>query len=291
MSIVDTRLDQVFFFALPIEARPLEARLERNPSVGPDESGPDKSEPDESEPEGAAESLSTDRILNVLKTRFSNRKIQWGLLNGKTTAIVRTGAGKENARKAARAFLRQTIPSIVWSVGFAGALDETIKKQQILTDLIPLLRPQSSLVDILPEKVLIYEPDPNGAPLRPTGTANGPAPRFIITTDRIIARSEEKAELFRTTGAAVVDMETDAIAQVCEEFGVPLKCVRIISDAASDELPPDLERLMEQKSFMGQMGAAIGSLWKKPGRIVDLFALKANALESAEKLAAYLAEQ
>lgn len=283
MSIVETTLDQVFFFALAIESRPLEARLGLESA---------KTALDDRAP------LSVSRILDSLQRRFQSQKVKWGILNGKTTAIVRTGSGRKNADETARQFLSCTAPSVAWSVGFAGALDPSLTKNQILADLVPVNRPKSCLIDVCTidsekNETTAGTSNESDCPGRSDDSSAAGSGRdlYVYSADRIVAQASEKARLFQKTGAVVVDMETEAIAQACEEFGVPLKCVRIVSDDALENLPPDLERLMEQKSLMGQMGAALGSIWKKPRRIVDLLALKANALESAEILANYLEKQ
>src|SRR4051812_38922885 len=51
---------------------------------------------------------------------------------------------------------------------------------------------------------------------------------------RIIGAPQQKAELFRTTGAAAVDMERDAVRNLAVELGVPLIILRAISDTADE---------------------------------------------------------
>jgi adenosylhomocysteine nucleosidase len=59
----------------------------------------------------------------------------------------------------------------------------------------------------------------------------------LVTTTRPIASVAEKARLFRETGAAAVDMESLAVAEVASEYGMPFIAVRVIVDTATDALP------------------------------------------------------
>jgi adenosylhomocysteine nucleosidase len=66
--------------------------------------------------------------------------------------------------------------------------------------------------------------------------------------------------------------------------------VRIIHDPADQTLPPDIEKLLNQKTETARLGAAIGTLWKRPSSIKDLWALKENSLVASQKLADFIAK-
>ena len=85
-------------------------------------------------------------------------------------------------------------------------------------------------------------------------------------------------------------METFAVAEVCRRRNVPFFAVRIIHDPADETLPPDIEKLLNQKTEAARLGAAIGALWKRPSSIKDMWALKENSLVAAKKLAEFIAE-
>lgn len=65
---------------------------------------------------------------------------------------------------------------------------------------------------------------------------------LLVSVDRILRTPEEKARLAAATRADAVDMESAAILEQAESFGVPAIVVRAASDAADDDLP-DLEGL------------------------------------------------
>ena len=65
----------------------------------------------------------------------------------------------------------------------------------------------------------------------------------IVGGDRPILSSTEKRRLHQRSGAAAVDMESHAVAQIAAELGIPFLAVRAISDPVDRDIPawvPDL---------------------------------------------------
>jgi hypothetical protein len=65
--------------------------------------------------------------------------------------------------------------------------------------------------------------------------------------------------------------------------------VRIISDAVDDELPPEIERLVQSKTLARQLGAATGAIFKRPSAVKDLWQLREDAIRLSDRLARFLA--
>jgi adenosylhomocysteine nucleosidase len=59
----------------------------------------------------------------------------------------------------------------------------------------------------------------------------------LVSSPRAVSSLQEKAALFRATGAVAVDMESWAIAQIAVEHSLPFIAVRVIVDGAQDALP------------------------------------------------------
>ena len=110
----------------------------------------------------------------------------------------------------------------------------------------------------------------------------------LLTVDRVVRLREEKQQLGRQHDALAVDMESFAVAEVCRQRAVDFLAVRSISDAVDEELPPDIGKLLAQKSFAGQLGVAMGSIFRRPAAVKDLFNLHQNALASSSRLARFL---
>ena len=64
--------------------------------------------------------------------------------------------------------------------------------------------------------------------------------------------------------------------------------VRVISDAAQDELPRDVERLIERPTMAGKLGAAAGAIVRRPNSVKDFWNLKEQALVATDRLATFL---
>ena len=111
----------------------------------------------------------------------------------------------------------------------------------------------------------------------------------VLTVDRIVRLPEEKRSLGEKHQALAVDMESYAVAEVCRSHRVRFLAVRIISDAVDEELAPEVQRLVTQKTRTAKLGAAIGAIWKRPASVKDMWKLREDALVASDRLAKFLA--
>ena len=190
--------------------------------------------------------------------------------------VVRTGVGAENARRAAAAVLQAHRPDYAISAGFAGALIPDFKKSdlffpsEVCDEVCRLIT-----LDLFPEAVLKTRAAQKNAVLGGR----------LLTFPGVVQNAQEKEHCAREFGAKAVDMETYALAEICQERGVPLYCVRAISDSLSQEIPKDIQKLMNQKTFMAQLGAAVRTAIKRPGSVLEMAKLREDALAAAMRLA------
>jgi len=93
----------------------------------------------------------------------------------------------------------------------------------------------------------------------------------LLTSPRAIDTPAEKAAALRGTGAAAVDMESAAVAEVAAKHNLPFIAVRVIVDTAADFLP----RAVVEASRAGRVhvGRLIGGLILKPQEIAALLRL------------------
>ena len=202
--------------------------------------------------------------------------VRFGMLHEKKVAVVLTGAGRAAAEKATGAVLDAHEPGWVISAGFAGGLQEGVR----LNDLV------------LADAVL----DTEGTKLRldlrvdrdALAASEGVHAGAILTVDRIVHDPAEKRALGEKTGALAVDMETIAVAETCRRREVAFSAVRVVSDTVEDELPPELQKLLEQQSTTRRLGAAVGAVFRKPSRVKDLWNLRERAIIASDKLGRYL---
>jgi adenosylhomocysteine nucleosidase len=69
----------------------------------------------------------------------------------------------------------------------------------------------------------------------------------IVTGDRFVATAAESDALRAALPEAMaVDMESAAVAQVCQDYGVPFAAVRTVSDRADDDAHVDFQHFLQQ---------------------------------------------
>jgi adenosylhomocysteine nucleosidase len=227
-----------------------------------------------------------DMLSQVRVTRGDGFLARNGRFGNRQIALVESGPGVDRAAKAAHALIDAYRPRLVVSAGFAGGLDPRARRQDLVvaTSLIRLPSPSERGAGGEGGEIAL---DP--AALAPwlDEVPNLHRGR-LLTFDRVIRLREEKQRLGRLHEALAVDMETFAVAEVCRARAVDFLAVRAISDAVDDELPRDIGTLLAQKSFAGQLGAAVGSIFRRPAAVKDLFNLHQSALESSSRLAGFL---
>ena len=83
---------------------------------------------------------------------------------------------------------------------------------------------------------------------------------------------EDKARVFAETGASVVDMESDAVARVAMEVGLPWVALRVVADPAGLALPALAARSIKPDGRVDLAGLLCG-LARRPGQIGGFLAL------------------
>jgi adenosylhomocysteine nucleosidase len=166
-------------------------------------------------------------------------------------------------------------PRWIISAGFGGALNPGLKRNQVvLAD------------EILDTDGLRLSIDVS-APTESTGKHAITTGR-LLTVDKIIRTAAEKAELRNEYHQAdMLDMETSAVASVCTERGVRFLGVRVISDEAGVDLPPEILSIMGPTGSF-RVGAAMGAIWRRPSSLKELLVLRDHANAAAEVLTAVL---
>jgi adenosylhomocysteine nucleosidase len=152
--------------------------------------------------------------LSLTETEIGGVAMHEGELDGRAVVATVTGMGTELATKGTTQLLDAVPVRWVLVVGITGALESET--------------PIGTLV--LPEIVVNSE---TGREFRPAPLADGTPAGRMWTTNGLTTKAKD-LEALRAQGVVSLDMETAAIAELCEARGIPWSVFRVISDRAND---------------------------------------------------------
>jgi adenosylhomocysteine nucleosidase len=176
-----------------------------------------------------------------------------------------TGMGRKNAAESIREAVAAVQPECVLTCGFAGGLNPALALGSVLFD------------------------EDFDAGVGATLTALGATSARFHCARRVAITRQEKRELWETTGADAVEMESSVIRTLCREWKIPSATVRVISDTASDDLPLDFNALMtsDDRIHYGKLALAVLS---SPRRIPQLMTFQRQTITAARALGRVLNE-
>jgi adenosylhomocysteine nucleosidase len=111
----------------------------------------------------------------------------------------------------------------------------------------------------------------------------------VHSADRVAVTKEEKRELRVLTGASAVDMEAATVERRAREWGVPFLCIRVVSDAASDDMPLDFNKFRDSEGRFSRPRIAAAALRQPFTSIPALLRLNRCCRYASEMLGAFLA--
>jgi adenosylhomocysteine nucleosidase len=217
-----------------------------------------------------------DRLAGTISIRGSKFAAKQGGLKGRGVVVVHSDVGRENAARAAETLIAGHKPEWIISAGLAGGLQPQVKRGDILM--------ADAILNETGQRLMI---DLNISPEQRAATP-GLHIGSLLTADEVVCKVDIKRELGQRHGALAVDMETWGVAEVCRREKQRFLSVRVISDAVDDELPTELERLVKKKGTARKIGAAAGSIVRRPSTVKDLWKFRGTAIQCAERLAKFL---
>jgi adenosylhomocysteine nucleosidase len=168
-------------------------------------------------------------------------------VGGRAVALAVTGDGERNARRGAEALVSTIALQRLIVVGIAGAASDD-------------LRPGTLVVadEVHEESGRAWRADP----LHVTEAVRaGARPARLVSARRIADTPAAKRGLAAGAGGAVaVDLESAANVAAAEGAGVPWTVLRVISDAADEELPSLLNRARDAGGAVRRGAVALGLL-------------------------------
>ena len=204
-------------------------------------------------------------ILVCFAVNTEARLFQTRAASNDNIQILLTGIGAENAASSVRSAIEEWKPKAVISSGFAGALNPDLAVGTVLFD----CEPETGFLSAL-------------------SLSEGQPAKFC-NVNRVLVSATEKLKLWKERNVDAVDMESYAICKVCREFHVPSGTVRVISDAADEDLPLDFNNLMTSDLRMNYLKLAL-SILKSPHTLPRLLRFRRALRQASENLAALLHE-
>jgi adenosylhomocysteine nucleosidase len=176
------------------------------------------------------------------------------------------GAGQDCARRAFAEAVRGGAPSMVLSIGWAGALSAEFEPGNVYR--------VSGVIDVR-----------TGERFECATTGAGEV--WLATAPRV-ADEAEKQRLRATYSAALVDMEAAAIARLARMRGIPFHSLKGVSDGYKDHLP-DFNRFIDKKGRF-QLARFVGYTLLRPASWPALIRMGENSKKAAQQLAEHVQE-
>jgi nucleoside phosphorylase len=154
------------------------------------------------------------RTLSLTETEVQGLPMHTGSVDGRPVVAIVTGMGTELASAGIRRLLDAVPVRWVLVVGITGALESET--------------PIGTLMN--PELVVNSE---TGKQFRPAPLVEGTPAGTMWTTNGLTTQARD-LEALRAQGVISLDMETAAIAELCDERDIPWSVFRTISDRAND---------------------------------------------------------
>ncbi len=205
------------------------------------------------------------RRLSLRKERVGKLDVHSGALGSRPVVAIVTGMGTKLATEGLERLLDATAVERVVVVGITGALENET--------------PIGTLV--LPEVVV---DSASGDEHRPAPLGGGTPAGRMWTTDTLTTDPGVLADL-RARGVVSLDMETAALAAVCESRGIPWSVFRAISDRASDGTIDEEVFHLSNQDGTPNPRAVVRYFLRHPGRIGAMARMAKGARLATEKAA------
>ncbi|MDH3257806.1 MAG: hypothetical protein OEM27_09320 [Nitrospinota bacterium] len=215
------------------------------------------------------------QIIDTLRWPTGNAFV--GEWQGVPIVLVRSGMGRDRARRALVEIAEKWELKEVISIGYAGALDPSLE----VGDLV-----------VADQVIEVDSSHPDGEIKRfsldkdifsTTAAVNG---RILLTVDRVAAMPQEKKALRDQYSAVAVDMETSALAREAQARNLSFISVRAITDTADQELI-DCSHLVAEDGDVSKLKAGWHVL-THPGDLKGMIELGQHAKIATANLTEFL---
>jgi len=189
-------------------------------------------------------------------------------LNGRESWLAANGAGAGRAAQVVDVARSAGKPGLICSMGYCGALEEEMKPGAIF------------VAD------RVAGGDRNYAAVRPECGR----PHYTGTLASIghIARTAEEKRQLRARGASAVEMEAAGVAAKAEELGIPLCCIKSVTDLAREDFQLDLEGALRSDGRFGTMRLIAASCRRPLSLLPELMRLAGRSRTASRALGDFI---
>lgn len=180
--------------------------------------------------------------------------------------LVANGVGPKRAAAAVETAATEFRPDAIVSTGFCGALDAALGTGDI-----------------------VVGTEVEGHPLRPVAN---PAPHRtgpIRSIPHVAQTAAEKARL-HATGAIAVEMEAAGVTERAEALGLPVYCVRAVTDLAGEDMANDFGKALRPDGHFDTMTILSSALLHPWKRVPELIRLRQRCACAARMLGDFIAD-
>lgn len=194
----------------------------------------------------------------------------------KNLTFLETGVGSENTKRSLQSFLSHNSPTVVWNIGFAGALSPSLQ----IGDLV------------VPRQVNGYPVDSEMLAHAERLHRNGLPFHFAtaIQTPRILSKAEEKASLANFVfpdDLAFADLESAAVAEICAQNRISFFVVRCITDLFDENLPVDFNEFFDADGQL-KFQKLLSVILLRPSSTFHLLEFRKRSRRCAKNLASFI---
>ena len=111
----------------------------------------------------------------------------------------------------------------------------------------------------------------------------------LLSMDRVASTADEKAALYRQTGAEAIEMEAAALATRAKKWNIPFYAIRVVTDTATESFPLDFNRLRDRAGRFSRTRILAAAL-RRPAVVPALLHLNQRCKTAANVLGDFLAD-
>jgi adenosylhomocysteine nucleosidase len=189
---------------------------------------------------------------------------------GHEALLVANGAGPARAGAAVDRAIAQFRAGSVLSIGFCGALDESLDVAEIVV--AECVEAAGSRYPALP-------------------LAGGiPSHSGVVHSARRVAQSAVEKRALRQSGACAVEMEAGAVAARAQSMDLRFHCVKCVTDLAGEDMANDFNSALRPDGHFDTMKLLTRSLLRPFVRVPELLRLRSRCTRAARTLGDFFAD-